>query len=72
MGFKFSFHSMYTNIFYYILLILHCICCIYLCFFQDLLNFDDPLNKDAAELFIKDKEAFRIKAKDYVIQYARR
>lgn len=45
---------------------------IYLCFFQDLLNFDDPLNRDAADLFIKDKESFRSKVKDYVMQYAKR
>ncbi|KAK2576392.1 hypothetical protein KPH14_005737 [Odynerus spinipes] len=30
--------------------------------FTDLLNFDDPLNRDAAELFLKDKESFRSKA----------
>ncbi|KAL6444332.1 NEDD8-conjugating enzyme UBE2F-like [Cataglyphis hispanica] len=40
--------------------------------FTDLLNFDDPLNRDAAELFIKDKESFRNKVKDYVMQYAKR
>ncbi|XP_018318307.1 NEDD8-conjugating enzyme UBE2F isoform X3 [Mycetomoellerius zeteki] len=44
----------------------------YLCSFQDLLNFDDPLNRDAADLFIKDKESFRSKVKDYVMQYAKR
>lgn len=44
----------------------------YLYFFQDLLNFDDPLNRDAAELFIKDRESFRSKVKDYVMQYAKR
>jgi len=41
-------------------------------FFQDLLNFDDPLNRDAADLFINDKESFRSKVKDYVMQYAKR
>lgn len=41
-------------------------------FFQDLLNFDDPLNKDAADQFIKDKESFRSKVRDYVMQYAKR
>lgn len=41
-------------------------------FFQDLLNFDDPLNRDAADLFVKDKESFRSKVKDYVMQYAKR
>ncbi|EGI60601.1 PREDICTED: NEDD8-conjugating enzyme UBE2F-like [Acromyrmex echinatior] len=40
--------------------------------FTDLLNFDDPLNRDAADLFIKDKESFRSKVKDYVMQYAKR
>ncbi|KAF4523466.1 hypothetical protein B566_EDAN014994 [Ephemera danica] len=38
----------------------------------DLLNFDDPLNIEAAEQFAKDKEAFRCKVKDYVHQYAKR
>ncbi|KAH0539704.1 NEDD8-conjugating enzyme UBE2F-like [Cotesia glomerata] len=40
--------------------------------FTDLLNFDDPLNKDAADLFLNDKESFRNKAHEYVIQYAKR
>lgn len=40
--------------------------------FTDLLNFDDPLNKDAADLFLEDKESFRIKVRDYVMQYAKR
>ncbi|XP_043471832.1 NEDD8-conjugating enzyme UBE2F-like [Leptopilina heterotoma] len=40
--------------------------------FTDLLNFDDPLNKDAAELFIKDKEAFGVKVKEYLNHYAKR
>ncbi|XP_014485524.1 PREDICTED: NEDD8-conjugating enzyme UBE2F-like [Dinoponera quadriceps] len=40
--------------------------------FTDLLNFDDPLNKDAADQFIKDKESFRSKVRDYVMQYAKR
>ncbi|CAD1468944.1 unnamed protein product, partial [Heterotrigona itama] len=40
--------------------------------FTDLLNFDDPLNREAADLFIKDKESFRSKVKDYVMQYAKR
>lgn len=39
---------------------------------QDLLNFDDPLNREAADLFVKDKESFRNKVKDYVMQYAKR
>ncbi|XP_014205315.1 NEDD8-conjugating enzyme UBE2F-like isoform X2 [Copidosoma floridanum] len=40
--------------------------------FTDLLNFDDPLNKDAADLFSKNKELFSIKVKEYVLQYAKR
>ncbi|XP_043277237.1 NEDD8-conjugating enzyme UBE2F-like isoform X2 [Venturia canescens] len=40
--------------------------------FTDLLNFDDPLNRDAAELFIKDKESFRSKVQEYLTQYAKR
>ncbi|KAG7203297.1 hypothetical protein KM043_010390 [Ampulex compressa] len=40
--------------------------------FTDLLNFDDPLNRDAADLFLNDKESFRCKVKDYVMQYAKR
>ncbi|XP_015598011.1 NEDD8-conjugating enzyme UBE2F [Cephus cinctus] len=40
--------------------------------FTDLLNFDDPLNRDAAELYLKDKDSFRSKVKDYVRQYAKR
>ncbi|XP_034247067.1 NEDD8-conjugating enzyme UBE2F-like [Thrips palmi] len=40
--------------------------------FTDLLNFDDPLNLQATELYLKDKEAFRQKVNDYVKQYAKR
>ena len=40
--------------------------------FGDLLNFDDPLNHEAAEQFARDKEAFRVKARDYVNKYAKR
>ncbi|XP_054277884.1 NEDD8-conjugating enzyme UBE2F-like [Macrosteles quadrilineatus] len=40
--------------------------------FTDLLNFDDPLNIEAAELYLKDKDAFRTKVKDYVNQFAKR
>ena len=40
--------------------------------FGDLLNFEDPLNHEAAEHFIKDKEGFKTKVKDYVSRYARR
>ncbi|KAE8750417.1 hypothetical protein FOCC_FOCC002711 [Frankliniella occidentalis] len=40
--------------------------------FTDLLNFDDPLNLQATELYLKDKESFRQKVNDYVKQYAKR
>ncbi|XP_011305279.1 NEDD8-conjugating enzyme UBE2F [Fopius arisanus] len=40
--------------------------------FTDLLNFDDPLNKEAAEQFSKDKETFKNKVREYMSQYARR
>jgi ubiquitin-conjugating enzyme E2 F len=39
---------------------------------QDLLNFDDPLNIEAAELYLKDKEAFQSRVREYVILYAKR
>lgn len=46
----------------------------YLCFnfLQDLLNFDDPLNREAADQFSKDKELFGIQVKEYLVQYAKR
>lgn len=40
--------------------------------FTDLLNFDDPLNIEAAELYMKDKEAFQNRVREYVTQYAKR
>ena len=40
--------------------------------FSDLLNFDDPLNIEAAEHYQRDKEGFRIKVKDWVSKYAKR
>lgn len=40
--------------------------------FSDLLNFDDPLNVDAAEHYERDKEAFIGKVKDYIQRYAKR
>lgn len=40
--------------------------------FTDLLNFDDPLNMEASELYAMDKEAFKIKVRQYVNQYAKR
>lgn len=73
MGFKFSFYCTYISIFCCIeLAIILKVFYILVFFFQDLLNFDDPLNRDAADLFIKDKESFRSKVKDYVMQYAKR
>lgn len=41
-------------------------------YLQDLLNFDDPLNQEASELYALDKEAFRMKVRQYVNQYAKR
>ncbi len=40
--------------------------------FTDLLNFDDPLNIDAAEHYQRDKEGFRLKVKEWVVKYAKR
>ncbi|XP_065888713.1 NEDD8-conjugating enzyme UBE2F-like [Dysidea avara] len=38
--------------------------------FTDLVNFDDPLNTDAAEQFRVNPDSFERKAKDYVKRYA--
>ncbi|XP_049784334.1 NEDD8-conjugating enzyme UBE2F-like isoform X3 [Schistocerca cancellata] len=38
----------------------------------DLLNFDDPLNIEAAELYTRDKDAFRSKVREYVNKFAKR
>lgn len=38
--------------------------------FTDLLNFDDPLNTEAAEQFVRDKYLFERKVKDYIRFYA--
>ncbi|CAJ1078820.1 NEDD8-conjugating enzyme UBE2F isoform X2 [Xyrichtys novacula] len=38
---------------------------------KDLLNFDDPLNIDAAEHHLRDKEDFRNKVQEYIKHYAR-
>ncbi|KAL8566130.1 NEDD8-conjugating enzyme ube2f [Nucella lapillus] len=40
--------------------------------FSDLLNFDDPLNVEAAEHFARDKESFKIKVREYIQAYAKR
>ncbi|XP_075404892.1 NEDD8-conjugating enzyme UBE2F-like [Tenrec ecaudatus] len=39
--------------------------------FTDLLNFDDPLNIEAAEHHLQDKKDFRNKVEDYIKRYAR-
>lgn len=39
---------------------------------QDLLNFEDPLNIEAAEQYSKDKDKFQAKVREYVSAYARR
>ncbi|XP_041120310.1 NEDD8-conjugating enzyme UBE2F isoform X5 [Polyodon spathula] len=39
--------------------------------FTDLLNFDDPLNIEAAEHHLRDKDDFRCKVQDFIKQYAR-
>lgn len=39
--------------------------------FTDLLNFDDPLNIEAAEHHLRDKEEYRNKVEDYIKRYAR-
>ncbi|XP_059088441.1 NEDD8-conjugating enzyme UBE2F-like [Tigriopus californicus] len=40
--------------------------------FGDLLNFDDPLNLEAAEHFQNDREGFKFKVRDWVQRYAKR
>ena len=40
--------------------------------FSDLLNFEDPLNLEAAEQHRTDQEAFRAKVRDWVVKYAKR
>lgn len=40
--------------------------------FTDLLNFDDPLNIEAAEHYQRDKESFKTKVREYVQKYAMR
>ena len=39
--------------------------------FDDLLNFDDPLNLEAAEHFQADQTGFRSKVRDYIDKYAK-
>lgn len=40
-------------------------------FFQDLLNFEDPLNIEAAEMYKNNKEEFHKKVAEYVKLYAK-
>lgn len=40
--------------------------------FTDLLNFDDPLNSEAAEQYQRDQKEFQTKVKEYVLLYASR
>jgi len=40
--------------------------------FTDLLNFDDPLNTEAADHYSRDKESFKFKVMEYVHRYAKR
>ncbi|XP_064598362.1 NEDD8-conjugating enzyme UBE2F-like [Liolophura sinensis] len=40
--------------------------------FTDLLNFDDPLNVEAAEHYERDKDSFRSRVKEYIQMYAKR
>ncbi|KAH3753285.1 NEDD8-conjugating enzyme UBE2F-like [Dreissena polymorpha] len=40
--------------------------------FSDLLNFEDPLNVEAAEHYERDKESFKSKVRDYIQLYASR
>jgi ubiquitin-protein ligase len=39
--------------------------------FQDLLNFDDPLNIEASDMYRNSKEEFRMKVNEYVMLYAK-
>lgn len=39
---------------------------------QDLLNFDDPLNIEASEHYLRDKKDFEAKVRIYVTKYAKR
>lgn len=41
-----------------------------LALFTDLLNFDDPLNIEAADMYRRSKEEFQRKVNEYVIKYA--
>ncbi|XP_071823077.1 NEDD8-conjugating enzyme UBE2F-like isoform X1 [Apostichopus japonicus] len=40
--------------------------------FSDLLNFDDPLNIEASEHYLRDKKDFEAKVRIYVTKYAKR
>ena len=40
--------------------------------FSDLLNFEDPLNIEAADHFQRDREGFRTKVREWIKKYARK
>ncbi len=40
--------------------------------FGDLLNFDDPLNNEAAQHYLTDKDSFKTKVREWVIKYAKK
>ena len=46
-------------------------CFVFFCL-QDLLNFDDPLNIEAAEHYLRDKKDFEAKVRYFVDRYAKR
>lgn len=39
--------------------------------FTELIDFDDPLNVDAAKLYATSKESFEHRVRDYIQRYAR-
>lgn len=39
---------------------------------QDLLNFDDPLNNDAADQYLRDKKEFQSKVREYIATFCTR
>lgn len=41
------------------------------CLFTDLLNFEDPLNREAAQQYETSKKEFEMKVRDYIQRYAR-
>uniref|UniRef100_A0A669QC17 UBC core domain-containing protein n=1 Tax=Phasianus colchicus TaxID=9054 RepID=A0A669QC17_PHACC len=59
------------NLFQCLTTLWSCLLCFFFVFISDLLNFDDPLNIEAAEHHLRDKEDFRNKVEDYIKRYAR-